>query len=284
MSKNKTVRKGFLSKILFLLALFIAVCVPASFAAVASCSGVTDSQTRYGTISGTCYAYYCSSGTLNKLGSVDSSKCASCSGVKYAPSGTCGTCEYKCCSDGNWSGCNQECPDPSEACSSSQCWNGSKCVDEPSTSSKQYNGKCYYYCTSYTCNKGRGWICGSKKYFLQDGQWKTNASYMLDRYGNISSSGISKCSTKVDTNASAYSSCITQGASVRGIPYDAMELNFNVHEGNCFVISSCRCPDGSSTFTDPSQALSVCGYNMSSTFWCSGKELSCYKKSESSCE
>ena len=280
MSKNKTVRKGFLSKILFLLALFIVVCVPASFAAVASCSGVTDSQTRYGTISGTCYAYYCSSGTLNKLGSVSSSYCASCSGVKYAPSGTCGTCEYKCCSDGSWSGCNQECPDPSAACTSEQCWNGSKCVDKPDTSSKLYNGKCYYRCTAYTCNKGSGWSCSTKKYYLQDGSW-TTTSKSFDRSGNISSGSL--CSTKVSTNASAYSSCITQGASVRGIPYDAMESGFNVHEGSCFVISSCSCPSGSSTFTDPSQASSICGYNVGS-FWCSGKELSCYKKSESSCE
>ena len=173
MSKNKTVRKGFLSKILFLLALFIVVCIPASFAAVASCSGVTDSQTRYGTINGTCWAYHCATGSITKLGSVSSSYCASCSGVKYAVSGTCGTCEYKCCSDGNWSGCNQDCPDPSD-CGSGTCWNGSSCVSKPT--GKQYDGKCYFTWSSCTCNKGSGWSCSGKNYITittQKGTWTT---------------------------------------------------------------------------------------------------------------
>ena len=272
---------SFLGKFLFVFALFSVFGAQVVFAAVASCTGVTDSQTRYGTISGTCYAYYCSNETVNKLGSADSSKCSSCSGVKYAVSGTCGTCEYKCCSDGNWSGCNQECPDPSEACTSAQCWNGSKCVDKPDTSSKLYNGKCYYRCTAYTCNKGSGWSCSTKKYYLQDGSW-TTTSKSFSRSGSISSGSL--CSSKVTSDMSSNNACITQGASVRGISYDAMESNFNIHTADCFIITSCTCPNNSSvTFTNPNTAISYCGGSIGS-FYCSGKLLSCYAKSESSCE
>ena len=278
MLKNKTVRKRFISKILFLLALFIVVCIPASFAAVASCTGNTGtSGTRYGTINGTCYAYYCKDETMTKLGGVNSSQCANCSGVKYAPSGNCGTCEYKCCSDGNWSGCNQECPDPSAACSSSQCWDGSKCANQPS--GKQYNGKCYFTYSGCTCNKGTGWSC-NKNYYLQDGAWTTTNSQRFNNNGSIASGRL--CSTKVSTSSSASSSCTTQGASLRGIPYEAMEPN--VEEGSCFIVSLCQCGNNpSKTFTDPSAVGSVCG-STAGSFYCSGKTLSCYAKSQSDCE
>ncbi len=162
MSKNKTVRKGFLSKILFLLALFILVSAPCLFAAVASCSGIFDPKTRYGTINGTCWSYHCATGSVTQLSSVDSSYCASCSGVKYAPSGSCGTCEYKCCSDGNWSGCNQACPDPSADCSSSQCWNGSSCENKASVSrscsGNVENATGGTQTRTATCTSGSGWI------------------------------------------------------------------------------------------------------------------------------
>ena len=236
MLKNKTVRKGFLSKILFLLALFIVVCVPASFAAVASCSGVTDSQTRYGTISGTCYAYYCSSGTLNKLGSVDSSKCASCSGVKYAPSGTCGTCEYKCCSDGNWSGCNQECPDPSAACSSSQCWNGSKCVSKPT--STQYDGKCYFTWSSCTCNKGSGWSCSGKNYQKkQKGTW----TYWGDSgYYNSKPSSTCTHSAVKYMVPSDYSPSDSLAATVcQKQAYGLIGVSGKTWSGSCDIVGNC---------------------------------------------
>ena len=237
MSKNKMVRKRFLSKILFSLALFIVVCVPASFAAVASCSGVTSTGTRYGTISGTCYAYYCSNGSMTKLGSVSSSYCASCSGVKYAPSGTCGTCEYKCCSDGSWSGCNQECPDPSEACSSSQCWNGSSCVSKPT--GRQYDGKCYFTWSSCTCNKGSGWSCSGKNYEkIQGGTW----TYWSDKEYYSQSKPSSTCTASVvsylvpstysPTDELAVTVCKKQAAGVYG-------TSTKTWSGSCTVIGNC---------------------------------------------
>ena len=279
MSKNKTVRKGFLSKILFLLALFIVVCIPASFAAVASCSGVTDSQTRYGTISGTCYAYYCSSGTLNKLGSVDSSKCASCSGVKYAPSGSCGTCEYKCCSDGNWSGCNQECPDPSD-CSSDTCWNGSRCVSKPTgakywgKSNVFYNGTCYYTCNSWVCNKGSGWSCtGKTPVSTQGGSWSGTISSVVNSYNTLIA-----CSSRVNSSESAAVSCSRQGASARGIPYEIMSENGIIHEGECAADIKCVCINNSSkTFTNPQNWYSVCGTGAT----CTGTKLICTTSTKS---
>ncbi len=279
MLKNKTVRKAFLSKILFLLALFIVVCIPASFAAVASCSGVTDSQTRYGTINGTCWAYYCNNGSMTQLGSVASSYCASCSGVKYAPSGTCGTCEYKCCSDGNWSGCNQACPDPSD-CASGTCWNGSKCVSKP-TGSKYwgksdvfYNGTCYYTCDSWVCNKGSGWACTAKTpVSFQGGTWSDSGSLPVNSYNSVSA-----CSTRVNTSETASVSCSRQGASVRGIPYEVMSENGIIHDGECVVVSSCHCINNTSkTFKDPSQWYNYCGTGAT----CSGKKLTCTKQTKS---
>ena len=273
MSKNKMVRKRFLSKILFLLALFIVVCVPASFAAVASCSGVTDSQTRYGTISGTCYAYYCSSGTLNKLGSVSSSYCASCSGVKYAPSGTCGTCEYKCCSDGNWSGCNQECPDPSEACSSSQCWNGSSCVSKPT--GKQYDGKCYFTWSSCTCNKGSGWSCSGKNYITittQKGTWTTWGD---QTYYNSKPSTTCNPSTKnyvYDGGSDARQACVVEAAAVTGTPQGTTTIT-----RSCQVVGNCWCVDYSGSTLGDGNA-----YCNTSRYKCQIRALSCTEE-KSSC-
>ena len=230
MLKNKMVRKRFLSKILFLLALFIVVCVPASFAAVASCSGVTDSKTRYGTINGTCWAYHCATGSITKLGSVSSSYCASCSGVKYAPSGTCGTCEYKCCSDGNWSGCNQECPDPSAACSSSQCWDGSKCANKPSGTG--YNGKCYFTYSGCTCNKGSGWNCSKT---FQNKEQK-GSSVVQGWYSTSGPSGQSSCQPSTKSaygsgggTTNADSLCVTE-ARARGIS------GTGTLDGSCYII------------------------------------------------
>ncbi len=247
MSKNKTVRKGFLSKILFLLALFIVVCIPASFAAVASCSGVSSSGTRYGIINGKCWAYYCSNGSMTQLGSVDSSYCASCSGVKYAPSGSCGTCEYKCCSDGNWSECNKECPDPSEACSSSQCWDGSKCASRPT--GKQYDGKCYFTWASCTCNKGSGWSCSGKTYEKkQTGKWTTWGDVV---YSNSKPS--STCQQRVisylvpssysPSDSLAATVCTKQAAGVTGTPEGTTTWS-----GSCTVIGNCSCVDYSGSY------------------------------------
>lgn len=279
MPKNKIVRREFFNKILFLSVLFTVVCASNIFAAVASCSGITDGQTRYGTINGKCWAYYCSDGSIRQLGSVDSSKCASCNGVKYAPLGNCGTCKYECCSDGSWSGCNQACPDPSD-CSGDTCWNGSSCVSKP-TGSKYwgkynvfYNGTCYYTCDSWVCNKGSGWSCTSKTpVSTQGGTW-SNVSYLpIDSYNSINT-----CSTKVSTSENAVVSCSRQGASVRGVPYEIMAENGIIHEGDCVVVSSCYCPSNpSKTFTNPSQWYSYCGTRA----YCSGKKLTCTKSTKS---
>lgn len=135
---------------------------PAVYAKVASCAGVTESTTRWGTKDGACWAYYCKDGEMYTLSTGDSSKCQSCpSGeVKYSVSGTCGTCKQTCCSDGNYSSCNKACTDPSETCLSSQCWDGSKCADQPT--GKQCAGECCYTCQTWTCNKGQGWTCSKK--------------------------------------------------------------------------------------------------------------------------
>ncbi|MGN0023172.1 MAG: hypothetical protein ACI352_03985 [Elusimicrobiaceae bacterium] len=279
MSKKKTVRKVFLSKILFVITLLVFVCAGGLFAAVASCSGVTDSGTRYGTISGTCWAYHCATGSITQLGSVDSSYCASCSGVKYAPSGSCGTCEYKCCSDGSWSGCNQECPDPSD-CASGTCWNGSSCVSTPTgtkywgKSDVFYNGTCYYTCNSWVCNKGSGWSCtGKTPVSTQGGTWSDSGSLPVDSYNSIST-----CSSRVDTSESASVSCSRQGASVRGIPYDIMSENGIIHEAECVAVSSCYCANNTiKTFSNPSQWYSYCGTRA----YCSGKKLTCTKQTKS---
>ena len=268
MSKNKTVRKRFISNILSLLALFVVVCVPASFAAVASCAGNTGtSGTKYGTIDGACCAYYCSGTTIKKISNTNASYCASCSGVKYAPSGTCGTCEYKCCSDGNWSGCNQACPDPSAACSSSQCWDGSKCADKPA-SGLQYNGKCYFKWTNCSCNKGTGWSCTQTPADIQDGSWSAQT--------NKSIRGLAICSTKVDLSEGAVVSCKRQGASVRGIPFELMGDGKVTHTGECFAISStgtpCTCDSTGKSMT---RSEATGGAYCAASIRCSGKTLTC---------
>ena len=240
MSKKKMIISSFLGKFLFVFALFSVFGAQVVFSAVASCTGVTDSGTRYGTISGTCYAYYCSNETVNKLGSADSSKCSSCSGVKYAVSGTCGTCEYKCCSDGNWSGCNQECPDPSEACSSDQCWNGSSCVSKPT--GKQYDGSCYFTWSSCTCNKGSGWSCSGKNYIkTQGGTW----TYWGDQISSNSKPS-STCTARVvsylvpsnysPSDSLAVTVCKKQAAGVTGTPEGTTTWS-----GSCQVVGSCWC-------------------------------------------
>ena len=270
MLKNKTVRKRFISKILSLLTLFVVVSAPALFAAVASCTGNTGtSGTRYGTINGTCYAYYCKDETMTKLGGVNSSQCTNCSGVKYAPSGNCGTCEYKCCSDGNWSGCNQACPDPSAACSSSQCWNGSKCADKPA-SGLQYNGKCYFKWTNCSCNKGTGWNCTQTPADIQDGSWSAQTSKLF-----TTNSGL--CSTKVDISENAVLSCRRQGASVRGIPLERMGDGEVTHTGECFKVISCKCNNTGKTITADqlSNLRTHCWGSGSSDATCTGKTLTC---------
>lgn len=281
MSKKKMIISSFLGKFLFVFALFSVFGAQVVFAAVASCTGVTDSQTRYGTISGACYAYYCSNETVNKLGSVDSSYCASCTSgaVKYSPYGTCDTCTKTCCSDGNWSGCNQECPDPSD-CGSGTCWNGSSCVSTP-TGSKYwgksnvfYNGTCFYTCSNWVCNKGKGWDCTSKTpVSTQGGTWSSVSGLTQNSYNSVVT-----CSSRVSTSESATVSCSRQGASVRGIPYDIMSENGIIHDGECVVVSSCYCMNNTSkTFTNPSQWYSYCGTGAV----CSGQKLTCTTSTKS---
>ena len=226
MSKNKTVRKRFISNILSLLALFVVVCVPASFAAVASCAGNTGtSGTKYGTIDGACCAYYCSGTTIKKISNTNASYCASCSGVKYAPSGTCGTCEYKCCSDGNWSGCNQACPDPSAACSSTQCWNGTKCEDKPGT---LFNGTCYYTWATCNCVTGSGWSCSGKNYQLY-----------VTVTGSLNGTSASK-NCQPSTNTAYFTNGITSPQSLCTTEKNAIGCS-----GTCTYKDNCRLVNGS---------------------------------------
>lgn len=275
MLKNKTVRKRFISKILSLLTLFVVVSAPALFAAVASCTGNTGtSGTRYGTINGTCYAYYCKDETMTKLGGVNSSQCANCSGVKYAPSGNCGTCEYKCCSDGNWSGCNQACPDPSAACSSSQCWNGSKCVDKPG---KQYDGTCYYTWSSCTCNKGSGWSCSGKNYEsrkTQKGKWtywgdKTYSSSKPSSTCQYSVNTYLNGSSYTPTDALATTVCQKQAAGVTGTP-----VGTTTWSGSCRVVGSCWCVSYSGSVIGDGNS-----YCNTSMYKCQIREVSCSEES-----
>ena len=273
MLKNKTVRKGFSSKILFLSALFILVCSANMFAAVASCSGITDSQTRYGTINGTCWAYHCATGSITKLGSVDSSKCSSYSGVKYAPSGTCGTCEYKCCSDGSWSGCNQKCPDPSEACSSTQCWDGSKCAEKPSGTG--YDGKCYFTYSGCTCKKGSGWSCSKNYKKTQKGKW----TYWGDQTFNYSKPS-STCTARVisymvpsgysPSDELAVTVCKKQAAGVTGTPEGTTTWS-----GSCNIVGNCWCVSAGGSYIGDGNAY--CSTNI---YKCQVRTLSC---SEESC-
>ena len=281
MSKKKMIISSFLGKFLFVFALFSVFGAQVVFAAVASCAGNSGtSPTRYGTIDGTCWAYYCSGTTMTQLGSMSSSYCESCSSgaVKYSPYGTCDTCTQTCCSDGNWSGCNQDCPDPSD-CGSGTCWNGSSCVSTP-TGSKYwgksnvfYNGTCFYTCSNWVCNKGKGWDCTSKTpVSTQGGTWSSVSSLPIDSYNSFST-----CSSKVSTSESATVSCSREGASDRGIPYEIMSENGIIHEEECVVVSSCYCGNNTSkTFTNPSQWTS-CGTRA----YCSGQKLTCTKSTKS---
>ena len=54
---------------------------------------------------------------------------------------------------GEWSDWDKSCP----SCSSSQCWDGSKCEDAPSDKGKTVTEDCAVFGISYTCNSGTGW-------------------------------------------------------------------------------------------------------------------------------
>lgn len=277
--------KAFLCGKAILSALFLGIFASPALAAL-SCSGST-SSTQYGMENGTCYAYYCSGTTVNKLGSVSSSYCSSSSSSctsgntqeKYTASGCSYNTSKRICCSGSWS--DWGVTDCSSTCGSGECWNGSSCTTHGSGTTYQglknvfYNGSCYYQCT-WTCNKGSGWSCAKKGITAQSGSFTTSTYY--GNQGSI-------CSTKV-TSSAVETACCQQGASLRGIPYEAMCVNnHNIHEGDCYQITgTCTCTGGSKYgttfgFTTLSEAYYKCGYSYS--FTCPAKKLSCTSKTYS---
>ncbi len=204
MSKNKTVRKAFMAKIGLVLYVFC-FCAEGLFAAIADCSSIgTDNTARRGTLDGNCIVYYCQDGVVQKIASQNASACYDCAlgDVKYTPYGSCDTCKQTCCDDYTWSECNQSClgepdPEPSENCTSTQCWDGTKCADKPGMG---YNGKCYYTHFNCTCVDGAGWSC-DKNFINTKVQRGT-----LDLSGWNSSAGISGLSECQPSTKSAFAS------------------------------------------------------------------------------
>ncbi len=82
---------------------------------------------------------------------------------EYKPSGSCGTSERTCCSDGTWSDWDGECGG-SSSCGTNQCWNGLKC-EAKGTVSKTCSGnvanaKSGTLTRTATCHSS-GWSYGS---------------------------------------------------------------------------------------------------------------------------
>ena len=86
--------------------------------------------------------------------------------VQYKASGSCGTSERTCCSDGTWSDWDGECGG-SSSCGTNQCWNGSKCEAKGETSTscvgrvQETTGGTLT--RTATCYSGSGWSYGSWK-------------------------------------------------------------------------------------------------------------------------
>ncbi len=97
------------------------------------------------------FAIFCLFACIS-LGRAES--CSVAGQVQYKTSGSCGTSERTCCATtGEWSDWGGSCP----SCSSSQCWDGSKCEDAPSDKGKTVTEDCAVFGISYTCNSGTGW-------------------------------------------------------------------------------------------------------------------------------
>ena len=85
--------------------------------------------------------------------------------VQYRTKDECGTSSRKCCSDGKWSGWDEECSSSgASSCTSSQCWNGGECEDRESI-----RAACSLYIPhtvsgtivrTAECVSGQGWSYG----------------------------------------------------------------------------------------------------------------------------
>ena len=99
-----------------------------------------------------------------ELGEAELAKDCTSGQVQYKPSGECGTSERTCCSNRIWSAWDGECSG-SSLCSSSQCWNGSKCENKGVVSrpcSGNVTGATGGTQTrTATCTKGSGWSYGN---------------------------------------------------------------------------------------------------------------------------
>lgn len=265
-------RKMF-NKTLFLCVLLISSSTYV-FAAVASCNGVTDSQTHYGTINGTCYAYYCDDGIIRQLGAVKSTYCGieQCKegALKYNVSGDCSYDTFTCCADGSWSEANKDCPKPcegAECCTSDQCWTGSFCQNK---STKGYNGKCYYTCSNWQCKPNSGWFCNEsdrryEKKRKQGGKWLV--------WGDLEyshSKPRTTCSTKVKDylhggGSDALKACSIQVASMTGTPEGT-----TVEPAKCEVVGNCWCINYGGSILGDGNAY--CSTNL---YKCQVRELEC---------
>lgn len=92
---------------------------------------------------------------LAALSNAESCSTAGQTQNKYTASGCSYTTQTRtcCATTGAWSDWGASCP----SCSSSQCWNGSQCVDKPSDCNIETNTGCYTYKKDCSCSQGLGW-------------------------------------------------------------------------------------------------------------------------------
>lgn len=79
--------------------------------------------------------------------------CSSVGQIQYKVNGTCGTSSRSCCSTGEWSEWDKECP----SCTSEECWDGNSCEAAPEDKGKTVTEDCAVFGISYTCDIGVGW-------------------------------------------------------------------------------------------------------------------------------
>ena len=135
--------------------------------------------------------------------------------VEYKPKGECGTSTRTCCGGVSWSEWDEACP----SCSSSQCWNGSTCVNKEavsrSCSGNVANAAGGTQTRTATCTNGSGWSYGS---------W----------------TGTCTCNTGYSWSSSS-NKCLKGGCDTSGMEWcNDCGLTFNL--STC----KCSCPAGSS--------------------------------------
>ncbi len=123
--------------------------------------------------------------------------------TQYKPNGDCETSDRTCCSNGKWSGWDEEC-DTSSSCGVNECWNGTKCDAKGSTSrncsGNVANAKSGTQTRTATCKSGTGWSYGS-----WSGTCTCNTGYT---WNSTSKTCASKdCAAKEFYNASSDRCC-----------------------------------------------------------------------------